>query len=260
MKKYIPFYLVIVMVLAACGTSKKLESANAQITKLNGEIATLSARIAEGEKTIAAGEKKFADLQKENEINNRDAAECRAAKEKEKQRLAKLEAELAARGTSLQEIDTKMKKNVEDLKEVGCDVRWVKGSFFITVPDDFTFKSGSAGVGPQSRRALNVVAQIMRDDPGVVATIIGNTDTIPFKGGADNWSLSTERANNVIRLLEDTYGINPNRLTSAGRSKFYPIASNDTPEGRQRNRRIEVIINPRLERLEELIGRESGTN
>lgn len=253
MSKYILFGLLTVLALVSCGTGKKLESANAQISSLNSEISSLTARLAENEKIISADNYRIAVLEKENEVNSRDAEQCRAAKELEKQRLAKLESELAARGTSLQEIDAKMKKNVQDFKDVGCDVKYVKGSFFITVPDDFTFKSGSVGVGPQSRRALNVVAQIMRDDPGVVATIIGNTDTIPFKGGADNWSLSTERANNVIRLLEDTYAINPSRLTSAGRSKYYPIASNETEEGRQKNRRVEIIINPRLERLEELI-------
>ena len=93
----------------------------------------------------------------------------------------------------------------------------------------------------------------MYDNPGVITTIIGNTDTLGIKGTADNWSLSTERANAVVRVLSDVYNVNPNRLIAAGRSKFNPVASNDTPEGRERNRRIEIIINPRFDRIWDLL-------
>ena len=92
----------------------------------------------------------------------------------------------------------------------------------------------------------------MRDNPGITAIIVGNTDTIPVKGVADNWSLSTERANSVVRVLHDIYYINPIRLTAAGRGKYNPVAVNDTPEGREKNRRIEIILNPDLSRLWEL--------
>jgi chemotaxis protein MotB len=81
---------------------------------------------------------------------------------------------------------------------------------------------------------------------------MGNTDTIPVKGKADNWTLSTERANAVVRILHETYNINPARLTSAGKSKFSPVASNATPEGREKNRRVEIIFIPDLEWLWEL--------
>jgi chemotaxis protein MotB len=121
------------------------------------------------------------------------------------------------------------------------------------VPDEFTFGTGRSAISSKGREALNVVAQIMYDNPGVVTTIVGNTDTIPYKGVTDNWTLSTERANAVVRVLENVYNINPKRLTAAGRSKYHPIASNATPEGQAKNRRIEIIINPRLDRIWGLI-------
>jgi chemotaxis protein MotB len=96
------------------------------------------------------------------------------------------------------------------------------------------------------------VAQVMRDFPRVTCIIVGNTDTISIKGIADNWSLSTERANAVVRILHYTYSINPARLTAAGKGKYSPIASNATPEGREKNRRIEIIFNPDIDRLWEL--------
>ena len=92
----------------------------------------------------------------------------------------------------------------------------------------------------------------MRDNPGVTCIIVGNTDTTHVKGIADNWSLSTERANAVVRILYETYNINPARLTSAGRGKYNPVADNSTEEGREKNRRIEIILNPDLSRLWEL--------
>jgi chemotaxis protein MotB len=249
MKKSIFAIAISWVVLASCGTSKKLESSQAQVEQLNSQVTQLNAKNTENEKLIA-------ELQRANEINSKDAAECRAAKEALRKRKEKLDQELAARGTSLKEIEAKAEASIQNLKNAGCEVDYKNGRFHITVPDDFTFKLGSSSVGPKGREALNVVAQVMYDNPGVITTIIGNTDTLSIKGVADNWSLSTERANAVVRVLADVYNINPKRLIAAGRSKFNPVMSNSTEEGRARNRRIEIIINPRLDRLWELMAED----
>ena len=232
--------------VASCGTSKKLESANAQITQLNGQVSQLNSQLSEKDKVIA-------ELKEANEINSRDAADCRIAKEEMRRKKEKLDKELAARGTSLEEIEARAEKSVRNLQAAGCEVDYKNGRFHITVPDEFVFGSGKKEVLPRGREALNVVAQVMYDNPGVTTTIVGNTDTVSVRGIADNWSLSTERANAVVRVLEDLYNINPKRLIAAGRSKFNPVANNDTPEGRARNRRIEIIINPHLDRLNEMV-------
>jgi chemotaxis protein MotB len=91
----------------------------------------------------------------------------------------------------------------------------------------------------------------MYDNPGVSAVIVGNTDNVTGKN--DNWTVSTERANAVVRVLENAYNINPKRLTAAGSGMFHPIASNDTEEGRDKNRRIEIYINPHIERIWNLL-------
>lgn len=247
MKRHFLFagLLLAVVCLSSCGTSKKLESANAQIADLNSQLASQKAKQAESDKLIA-------DLQKANEINSRDAADCRAAKEVLRQKKEKLDKELAARGTTLDQLIEKEEAAVRRFKEAGCEVEYKNGRYHITVPDDFVFKTGSTTVGAKGREALNVVAQVMYDNPGVTTTIVGNTDSLPVNGVSDNWSLSTERANAVVRVLEYVYNINPKRLIAAGRSQFNPISSNDTPEGRARNRRIEIIINPYYDRLFEL--------
>jgi chemotaxis protein MotB len=230
------------LILTSCGTGKKLESANAQIADLNNQLAAAKSRQSESEKLVT-------DLQKANEINSRDAADCRAAKEQLRQKKEKLDRELAARGTSFEELNARAEKAVGNLRAAGCEVSYENGRFHVIIPDEYNFKPGSVRVGAKAREALNVVAQVMYDNPGVSAIIVGHSDTVSVKGIADNWSVSTERANAVVRVLEDVYNINPKRLTAAGSSKFNPRASNATEEGRRLNRRIEIYINPHRERI-----------
>jgi len=230
------------LILSSCGASKKLETANGEITRLNSQVEALNKKQAESDKLIA-------DLQKANEINSRDAADCRAAKEQLRQKKEKLDKELAARGTSFEELYAKTEKAVANLRAAGCEVSYENGRFHVIVPDEYNFKPGSVKVGAKAREALNVVAQVMYDNPAVSAIIVGHTDSVPVRGIADNWTVSTERANAVVRVLEDVYNINPKRLTAAGSSKFNPRASNATDEGKMLNRRIEIYINPHREKI-----------
>lgn len=234
------------LLLASCVSSKKYADANQRVNDLNAQVTQLNSKIGENEKLIA-------ELKQANEINSRDAAECRIIAENMRRKKENLDKALAERGTSLEEIDRKAATAVQKFQEAGCHVEYKNSRFFITVPDEFVFQSGSSAIKPKGREALNVVAQVMYDNPGVMCTIVGNTDTIPVQGRSDNWTLSTERANAVVRVLENLYNINPKRLSAAGRSKFNPVAINDTPEGRARNRRIEIIINPRFDRIWDLI-------
>lgn len=231
---------------SSCGASKKIEQANATI----GQLTEANAQQAQ---KLTAYEADIKKLKEENIVYGKEAEACRIAEQNLRAKKQKLDKELADRGTSLQEIENKAAKAVTDLRNVGCEVNYMNGRFHITVPDEFTFKSGSAVVAPKGREALNVVAQIMYDNPGVITTVVGNTDDQDIKGGKDNWSLSTERASAVVRVLSDVYNINPRRLVAAGRSKFNPVAGNDTPEGRASNRRIEIVINPRFDRLLDII-------
>jgi chemotaxis protein MotB len=245
--------LAAVLVLASCGTSKKLKSANAQIETLNSKVNDLNKQVDDQNKQVAQNQKTISELKAENLQYSKEAENCRKIEEAIRQKKAKLDQALAARGTSLEQIEAKAEDAVKKLQDAGCEVTYKNGRFHIALPDNYTYQKGSASVGPKGREALNVVAQVMYDNPGIQTMIVGNTDTTHVKGVADNWSLSTERANAVVRILSDMYNINPKRLTAAGRSKFNPIAANDTPEGMQKNRRIEIIMNPDLDRIWDLI-------
>jgi chemotaxis protein MotB len=245
MKQSILMLTIFSAVLASCGTNKKLQSANAQIATLNGQVESLNARVADCDKQVG-------QLKTENIQYSKEAEDCRKAKAAVAQRMENLNNALAEKGTSMKQIQQNMANAFKMFEDQGATVTYNKGLVHLNFENNFFFKPGSSKIALNGKLALNTVAQVMRDYPGVTAMIVGNTDTIPVKGVADNWSLSTERANAVVRVLDEMYYINPARLTSAGRGKFNPVAVNNSPEGRAKNRRIEIILEPDLSRLWEL--------
>ena len=245
MKQSILVIAVVSLLLASCVSGKKYKTATSQVETLNGQVDNLNKQAAENQKMIG-------ELKEENIKYSKEAEDCRKAKEAIAQRAENLDKALAEQGTSMEQIRERAATSLQRFVDQGADVTYKNGLIHINFTDDFFFKTGSSTIAPRGREALNIVAQALRDNPRVTCFIVGNTDTLTIKGKADNWSLSTERANAVVRVLHYTYHINPKRLTSAGKGKYNPVASNDTPEGRQKNRRIEIILNPDLDRLWEL--------
>ena len=244
MKSAIRYFsiLPVLVSLFACGTAKKLEQTTIELNQVK-EASSQQAQ------KITAYEADIKQLKQENIQYSKEAEECRKAKEAMAQRAENLEKALAEEGTSMQQLRDKTAEALQRFEHQGADVTYKNGLVRINFPDDFFFKSGSSTIAPRGREALNTVAKALRDNPHVTCFIIGHTDTTSVSGKADNWSLSTERANAVVRVLHYTYNINPARLTAAGKSKYTPVASNATPEGRERNRRVEIILNPDLDRL-----------
>ena len=228
--------------ISSCGTGKKLEAANT-------ENARLQKQIAEQTQTITTHEKLIGQLKTENAVYSKEAADCRQVKEAIAQKLDNLNNNLAAQGTSIQEIRNHVAESVAQFQDAGATVSYKNGLIHVTFEDQFFFKAGSSTIGVRGREALNIVADVMRKYPGVKTVIIGNTDNVDSKGNIDNWTLSTERANAVVRVLEISYYVDPKRLNAAGNSKYNPVADNATAEGRAKNRRIEIIFNPDLSRI-----------
>jgi chemotaxis protein MotB len=237
------FFIVPALVsLFACGTSRKLEQTTNELNQLKESNSQQAQKITTYEAEIK-------QLKEENIQYGKEAEDCRKAKEELVQREERLEKALAEEGTSMQELRDKTAEALMRFETQGADVTYRNGLVRINFPDDFFFKLGSSTIAPRGREALNTVAQALRENPHVTCFVVGHTDTTTVSGSGDNWTLSTERANAVVRVLHYTYNINPARLMSAGKSKFTPVASNATPEGRERNRRVEIILNPDLDRL-----------
>ena len=126
---------------------------------------------------------------------------------------------------------------------------------YITISDKLLFTSGSSNISQKAKGLLSKVATVIKDKPDMEVMVEGYTDNVPINTAMtkDNWDLSTQRANAVIRVLQNDYKIDPKRLIAAGRSEYLPLATNDTPEGRSRNRRTRFVILPKLDQFFDIL-------
>lgn len=149
--------------------------------------------------------------------------------------------------------------NTEELKEV--DVKVLKGVVYISLADNMLFKSGSYEVNSRAMETLSKIAKILKDYKDYDVLVEGNTDNVPISKTniRNNWDLSALRASSVVQVLQNDFGINPKRLTAGGRGEFNAISDNDTELGKQRNRRTEIIITPKLDDFLELIDKAPET-
>ena len=142
----------------------------------------------------------------------------------------------------------------EELKEV--DVQVLKGVVYISLADNMLYKSGSYEINDRAAETLSKIAKIITDYKDYDVLIEGNTDDLPIlrENIRNNWDLSCLRASSVVQYLQTKFGVDPKRLTAGGRGEYNPIASNSTAVGKQRNRRTQIIITPKLDEYMELIG------
>lgn len=126
---------------------------------------------------------------------------------------------------------------------------------YITISDKLLFKSGSSTISNKAKGLLQKVAAVIAEKPDMEVMVEGYTDNVPINTARtkDNWDLSTQRANSVIRVLQNDFKIDPKRLIAAGRSEYLPLASNDTSEGRSRNRRTRFVILPKLDQFFDIL-------
>ena len=135
------------------------------------------------------------------------------------------------------------------------DVQVLKGVVYISLADNMLYKSGSYEIGDRAGETLSKIAKIITDYKDYDVLVEGNTDNVPInqKNIRNNWDLSALRASSVVQALQNQYGVDPKRLSAAGRGEYNPVASNDTEKGKQRNRRTQIIITPKLDQFMELI-------
>lgn len=141
----------------------------------------------------------------------------------------------------------------EELRDV--DVQVLKGVVYISLSDNMLYRSGSYEISNTAGETLSKIAKIILDYKDYDVLIEGNTDTVPIKQTniRNNWDLSVLRASSVVQALQNTYGVDPSRLTAGGRGEYNPIADNATEAGKTRNRRTQIIITPKLDQFMELI-------
>ncbi len=150
----------------------------------------------------------------------------------------------------------------DELKDV--DVKVLKGVVYISLADNMLYRSGSYEISDKAMETLSKIAKIIKDYKDYDVMVEGNTDNVPINRTniRNNWDLSALRSSSVVQVLQNKFGIDPARLSAAGRGEYRPIADNTTESGRQRNRRTEIIITPNLDQFMDLIGQapESATD
>ena len=247
--------LVLLIVMSSCGTSKKLKASEAQVQQLQSDLAScnnnLTAQTNASNAKIADLNSQIASLTSQNASLSHDAAAYRELQADLNAKRAQLNAALAEQGTSMKEIREKIIAGLSQLVDSGIDVTFKSGLLYVSLPEKMLFPAGSATLDKSAKSALSPLASVLNNYPKVQIYVVGHTDTVKIHNAKfeDNWSLSTERANSIVRVLRDKYSVDPARLLSGGRSKYNPAASNATKEGRALNRRIQIILNPDLAKL-----------
>lgn len=148
----------------------------------------------------------------------------------------------------------------EEMKEV--DVQVLKGVVYISLADNMLYRSGSYEINDRAAETLSKIAKIIKDYSEYDVLVEGNTDNVPIsrQNIRNNWDLSCLRASSVVQYLQTHYGVDPKRLTAGGRGEYNPLTSNSTETGRQRNRRTQIIITPKLDQFMDLIDKAPEGN
>jgi chemotaxis protein MotB len=139
----------------------------------------------------------------------------------------------------------------------GLTVQQKDGKVYVSMENKLLFESGSWAVGTQGKTAVVAVGKVLADNPEIAVLIEGHTDNDKFGATVgsieNNWDLSTKRATAIVNILSENAKINKQNLTAAGRGEFAPMMSNDTPEGKSKNRRIEIILTPKLDEITKML-------
>ncbi|WP_242203873.1 OmpA/MotB family protein [Aestuariivivens insulae] len=215
---------------------------------------------------IAANSQKNRELLAQLEAKEQALAAENARLEKLKRafeersnRVAELESVIAAKDAAMSALKDAISKALTDFEGKGLTVEQRDGKVYVSMENKLLFESGSWAVGAEGRRAVMQLGSVLGDNPDIAVLIEGHTDNVPYQGSGQlkgNWDLSTKRATAIVNILSENTNINPENLTAAGRGEHSPIATNDTPEGRAKNRRIEVILTPKLDELSKLLNED----
>ena len=263
------------LAFSSCASKKDLENCRTENNQLTADyqnaketIAANNARIKSLEDQLAQARESAAALQGslDNSLRNANSNNINISKLvdqiNESNQYIRHLVEVKSKSDSLNMVLTNnltRSLSREELKEV--DVQVLKGVVYISLADNMLYKSGSYEVNDRAEQTLSKIAKIITDYKDYDVLIEGNTDNVPINTSADkmknirnNWDLSCLRAASVVQYLQDHFGVNPKRLTAGGRGEYNPLATNDTELGKQRNRRTQIIITPKLDQFMDLIG------
>ncbi len=236
-------------------TKTLLAASQERVSSLEDQLALAREQLQEQKKDYAALQKSL-DKSLTNTTQNNVSIEKLVDQINESNQYIRHLTELKNKSDSLNLVLTNnltRSLSKEELKEV--DVQVLKGVVYISLADNMLYKSGSYEINDRAEETLSKIAKIIMDYKDYDVLIEGNTDNVPIKREniRNNWDLSCLRASSVVQYLQNRYGVDPKRLTAGGRGEYNPVAGNDSEVGKQRNRRTQIIITPKLDQFMELI-------
>lgn len=246
---------------SSCVSPKKYQAAITREQALNAKNTELANDIADLKTKIAALETDNAKLVKQIDDAKRRASEAtglvnmtQKQLDAEQKRLWDLRRLLQQQREAVENLRKKMADALVGFNSNELQVFVKNGKVYVSLQEGLLFPSGSDVVNTKGKQALGTLAQVLNQNPDINVVVEGHTDSVPIHGKfKDNWALSTARANAIARILIDDYHVDPTRITASGRSKYDPVDSNETAEGRQHNRRTEIILAPKLDQLMQLL-------
>ena len=262
-------------------TKAELDDTKARYEKMQREYASAKANLenlqvsynaleANSSASIAENVKRNRELLAQLEQREKDLAENKAALDTERKRLEKLQQDLedrsarvdelesviAAKDASMRALKDAISKALTDFEGKGLTVEQRDGKVYVSLENKLLFDSGSWMVGANGRTAVKQLGTVLGDNPDIAVLIEGHTDDVPYGGSGNlsgNWDLSAKRATAIVDILRENNRIDPKNLTAAGRGEYAPVAPNDTAENKAKNRRIEVILTPKLDEVTALL-------
>ena len=197
-----------------------------------------------------------AEIQKNNAIQVQKRASAYAEElQKTAARVRLLEQELKKKDSAALALQKSMRAALTGFSGSGLNVETRNGKVYVSMSEQLLFKTGSIFVDPKGKNALLALAAALKNQPEIMINVEGQTDDQPIRGGAvkDNWDLSVLRATSIVRLLTEEGQLEPSRIQASGRSQYLPVDAATTPEARAKNRRTEIILTPRLDKILNLI-------
>lgn len=284
MKHSISLFTMVValFLLSGCVTKKKYASLQTEKSKLETQYQNAQLQLAENKANIKSLEERLAEAQKANAELKASYAALQNSLDKSIQQnsqgnvnISKLVDEINASNKFIKQlVEAKDKSDSlnmvltnnltrslsrDELQDV--DIKVLKGVVYISLSDNMLYKSGSYEISDRAGETLSKIAKIITDYKDYDVLVEGNTDTDPISRPniRNNWDLSALRASSVVQALQNLYGVDPSRLTAAGRGEYNPIADNTSAAGKQRNRRTQIIITPKLDQFMDLIEKAPET-
>ncbi|CAM3935205.1 flagellar motor protein MotB [Mucilaginibacter galii] len=273
----IPIALAAVALLSqGCVSTKKYQSLQTNYDSLQNKQKDLNIRFLNSQQDLASANVRVKSLEEQIAAGRSNLSALQAALDKcltssgqGNVNISKLVDEINSSNKYIQQlVNSKNKsdslnmvltnnltRSLSAAESKDVDVQVLKGVVYISLSDNMLYKSGSFEVSDKSAETLSKIAKIITDYKDYDVLIEGNTDNVPISKGAirNNWDLSALRASSVVQALQNTYRVDPKRLTAGGRGEYNPIASNDSEAGKMKNRRTQIIITPKLDQFMDLI-------